>query len=236
MNVNKTIFATILLAFLAPALVFANERDEPFYSSEEMAIAYRYQYWYGPRLTKPIKEIGDGNYLTTVYGHKVNVPKKFVERVTEHMVQMIRAGSAKYIFRLDLGHGHMFFPKEALAKYKSLPENLFLEAILNDPALGILYHASEFLAYDVDKSPSDVREWKSKRNVVGRFDGRPIQILRPHPSGAGVGLVDDYAGDYEFLNNITMMGHRFGAVKVLVTGKKGEYLEYFDMDISFESY
>lgn len=236
MNVNKTIFATIFLVFLTSTLILAEGRDEPFYSSAEMAIAYRYQYWQGPRLPKPIKEADDGHYFTTVDGQKVNVPKKFVERVTEHIVQMIRAGSAKYIFRLDLGHGHIFLPREKVEKYKSLPENLFLEAILNDPDLGILYHASEFLAYDVDKSPPDVREWKSNRNVVGRFDGRPIEILPPHPSGSGVGLISDYAGNYEFLNNITMMGHRSGEIKVLVTGKKGEYLEYFEMDISFEYY
>jgi len=233
MSGKKVVLAAVFLVFLAPLFVLAGEGDELFFSPEEMAVAYRYQYWQGPRIHKPIKETGDGNYAALVDGQRVVVPKKFVEHITEHVVQMIRAGSAKYIFRLDLGHGHMFLPKEKFAKYESLSGNLSLEAALNDPDLGILYHASEFLFYDKERSPQDIKEWKSKRNVVGRFDGRPINILPPHPSGAGIGLIDHYAGEYEFLNNITIMGHRSGAVKVVAADTTGEY---FEMDISFEYY
>ena len=116
MSGKKVVLAIMFLVFLAPLFVWAGEGDELFFSPEEMTAAYRYQYWLGHRIHKPIKETDSGNYETLVDGQKVIVPKKFVEHITEHVVQMIRAGSARYIFRPDLGHCHMFLPKEKIGE------------------------------------------------------------------------------------------------------------------------
>jgi hypothetical protein len=45
------------------------------------------------------------------------------------------------------------------------------------------------------------KSWQEKRNVVGYFDGRPIQILIPHANGQGASMPDDYYsyGGFTFL-------------------------------------
>jgi hypothetical protein len=82
--------------------------------------------------------------------------------------------------------------------------NQILFALLREPTLVALYHTAEHLKIRDPKTGKinvEVKQWKEKRNVLGFFDGRPIQILPPHPMGFGVGMPAQYEsyGGFNFL-------------------------------------
>lgn len=76
-------------------------------------------------------------------------------------------------------------------KYQHLPPEEIFSAILRDPGLVALYHTAEHLRITDRKTgvvDPEAKAWQEKRNVLGFFDGRPIQILTPQPNGQGVSM------------------------------------------------
>lgn len=221
-------------AFVAVCVLFLNhsagaEESVLLFSPEEMAVAYRYHYNAGPRMNDPLQKRESGAYFGTVSGKEVWVPQRFIEGIKSHVVEMFQAGSAKYLFRLDLGHGHLYLPKHKADLYGHLPKEKFLESALEDTELAIVYHASEFLKSD-DDSPQSVIDWKSKRNIIGRFDGRPIEIIRTDPPFTGARIPGEYVG----IQMITLEAHRFGCFGIVVTKKNGDFVEDIQMDIALD--
>src|SRR5258706_406897 len=94
-------------------------------------------------------------------------------------------GAARYLFPLDADHAHLGVPTEVWAKkYSKLDASQVINGLLHEPALVALYHTAEHLdpvEAKSKESEASVRAWKEKRNVLGFFDGRPVQILPPHP-------------------------------------------------------
>ena len=66
-----------------------------------------------------------------------------------------------------------------------------------------LYHTAEHLKVDGGGKglADETTAWKEKRNVLGLFDGRAVQILSPHPQGYGMGMPEGYEayGGFTFL-------------------------------------
>ena len=146
--------------------------------------------------------------ITAKYsGTQFLVPCRFITEATRHLKEMLAIGAAKYLFPLDADHAHLAIPMELWAtKYSKLPSEQILPALLLEPQLVALYHTAEHLEISDPKTGSvnqAAKAWKEKRNVLGFFDGRPIQILPPDPAGHGVGMPAGYNsyGGFNFLAN-----------------------------------
>jgi hypothetical protein len=115
------------------------------------------------------------------------IPCRFVMKATRHLKEMLAVSAAKYLFPLDADHAHLGIPAELwTSKYSKLPSEQIWLALLREPKLIALYHTAEHLDIrdpKTGKVNNEATAWKEKRNVLGFFDGRAIEILPPHPAG-----------------------------------------------------
>jgi hypothetical protein len=109
---------------------------------------------------------------------------------------MLAIGAARYLFPLDLDHAHLASPSDLWEKkYSKLPRDKALPALLEEPGLAALYHTAEHLTTIDPKTGqenTEAKAWRERRNVLGFYDGRPIEILPSHPTGIGVGVPEGY--------------------------------------------
>ncbi len=214
-------FGTALVLGLAVMIANATDaladppRSQWFFNAEEIDAAYQYQENYGVRIRNPLPAeacmYGRADFMATYRQAKVQVQCQFIIEVTRHLREMLALGAARYLFPLDADHAHLGVPTEVWAKkYSKLDASQVINGLLHEPALVALYHTAEHLdpvEAKSKESEASVRAWKEKRNVLGFFDGRPVQILPPHPEGFGVGMPEGYVtyGGFSFLAN-----HRAG--------------------------
>jgi hypothetical protein len=197
---------------LAPAVAPANwpaELDRWFFTAEEIEVAYRYQERFGERLFRPLRArdclLGKKEFTAGYKGGEFAAPCRFIKETIRHLREMLEQGAARYLFPLDADHAHLAIPLELWEnKYSKLPREQMLSSLLSEPALAALYHTAEHLTVidpQTGKSDSQVRLWKDKRNVVGYYDGRPIEILPPDPRGLGMNIPQPYysLGGFNFL-------------------------------------
>jgi len=207
----KPLLIAAALVFLAATANGQDSLERPpwYFTVREIEAAYRYQEMFGERLQKPARardcSWGRTQFLASFGGKEFLAPCTFVSETIRHLREMLEIGAARYLFPLDLDHAHLAIPAELWEKkYRGLPKDNILPALLTEPALVALYHASEHLTI-VDprtgKENLDAKAWKEKRNVLGFYDGRPIKILPPDPTGAGVSLPKTYFsfGGFSFL-------------------------------------
>ena len=198
-------------SLLHSAPLIASPYDTWFFTAEEVEAAHQYQENYGERLRNPLPArdcMFGRNEITTRYnGTPFFVPCRFILETTRHLKEMLAVGAAKYLFPLDADHAHLAIPMELWAtKYSKLPAEQILPALLRETQLVALYHTAEHLEISDPKTGAvdeAAKKWKEKRNVLGFFDGRPIRILPPHPSGHGVSMPAGYNsyGGFNFLAN-----------------------------------
>jgi hypothetical protein len=183
--------------------------DDWYFTAGEVGAAYQYQENYGERLRNPLRAANclfrDGEINTRQNRNSFTVPCRFVLEITRHLKEMIEVGAAKFLFPLDADHAHLGVPLEMWeSKYKHLSAAEIIPAILREPRLVALYHTAEHLRVTergtgaVNKA---AKSWQSKRNVLGFFDGRGIQILPPEPMGRGASMPEGYYsyGGFSFL-------------------------------------
>ncbi len=211
---SSAILAIVVGVFLQPGTLRASDDDDRysswFFTAEEVTAAYQYQQNYGERLRYPLRAggcllRGAGAFVTAYRRQPVAVSCRFVLEVARHLKEMLAAGAAKFLFPLDADHGHLGVPLEAWnRKYKNLPVEQVFPAILGEPGLVVLYHTAEHLRVTDRRTGAvnaEAKTWQEKRNVLGYFDGRPIEILPPDPRGAGVAMPESYYsyGGFSFL-------------------------------------
>jgi len=183
--------------------------DSWYFTAEEVAAAYQYQLHFGERLHAPLRagncSFSDGEFPAIHRRTEFPVPCRFIAEVRRHLKEMLAAGAARYLFALDADHAHLGVPSALWnEKYKHLPAQEVFPAMVRDPALVALYHTAEHLRI-TDRKTGAVNEqakaWLEKRNVLGSFDGRPIQILAPKSGGHGVAMPEAYYayGGFTFL-------------------------------------
>ena len=191
---------------LVPTRAGGNEsRDTWYFSAKEIHAAYQYQENFGARIRNPVKAqecfLGRPDFVASYRSLDFVAPCRFITESTRHLKEMLNAGAAKYFFPLDANHAHLGIPVTAWeGKYRHLPNEQILPALLDDPALVALYHTAEHL--DIRAATSaDGKKWLEQRNVLGFFDGRPIEILPPKPRHQGVGMPEKYHsyGGFDFL-------------------------------------
>ena len=232
--------ATSLTAMVVHAPnVQANSLRNPWYfSAEEIGAAYHYQENYGARIRNPLPAqscmFGKSDFVGTYRQAKIQFPCQFINEVTRHLKEMLALGAARYLFPLDADHAHLAVPAEIWAKkYSKLDSSQVTAALLREPSLVALYHTAEHLdpvETNSGESEGSVRAWKKKRNVLGFFDGRPVQVLTPHPEGFGVGAPDGYFtyGSFNFLANHRaelMLFHADKAIPFDLSLESGEEAE-----------
>jgi len=184
-------------------------RDSWYFSAAEIGAAYQYQENYGGRMRNPLPAFGcmtgKADFAASYRGVAVLVPCQFINEVTRHLKDMLDIGAARYLFPLDADHAHLAVPADVwAAKYSKLSSAQLPVALLGESKLVALYHTAEHLETGADERATDddeVKRWKKQRNVLGFFDGRPLQVLPPHPQGFGVGMPDGLVsyGGFNFL-------------------------------------
>jgi len=199
------------IAFILGATIAAaqSSRESWYFSAAEIGAAYQYQENYGGRIPNPLPAFscmtGSFDFAAILRGARVRVPCQFVNQVTRHLKDMLDIGAARYLFPLDADHAHLAVPADVWAeKYNKLSSEQLMVALLWETKLVALYHTAEHLEPGAKVNGTDdagVRRWRERRNVLGYFDGRPPQILPPHPEGFGVGLPDGLVsyGGFNFL-------------------------------------
>src|SRR6266481_219406 len=209
-SVNLLLGAYILLVSNLESLA-ASPYDSWYFTAEEVEAAHQYQENYGERMRNPLPArdclLGQNEFTATYKQTEFLIPCRFVMETTRHLKEMLAVGAAKYLFPLDADHAHLGIPAELWAsKYSKLPSEQIWFALLRETKLIALYHTAEHLEISDPKTGKvndEARAWKEKRNVLGFFDGRPIEILPPHPAGHGVGMPLGYNsyGGFNFLEN-----------------------------------
>jgi hypothetical protein len=209
-------------------------RESWYFSAAEIGAAYQYQESYGGRMRNPLPAFrcmtGKANFVTTYRGASVQVACQFVNQVTRHLKDMLAIGAARYLFPLDADHAHLAVPAAVWAeRYDKLSAERLMEALLREPKLVALYHTAEHLAPDIKvngKDDASVRRWREQRNLLGYFDGRPLQVLPAHPEGFGVGLPDGLIG----YGGFNFLASRRGELMIL----QGQRAISFDLSLEME--
>jgi hypothetical protein len=216
-----------------PGLPADPYRSTWFFSAQEIGAAYQYQENYGNRMSNPLAAhdcmAGKADIAASYRQIPVRVPCRFISEVSRHLKNMLDIGAARYLFPLDADHAHLAVPVEVWQqKYSKLPASQLFAALLGEPQLVALYHTAEHLDTGALAAKEDegVKSWMEKRNVLGFFDGRPLQVLPPDPAGYGVGLPDGLFGygGFNFLAN-----HR-GALTIF----QGNKAVAFDVSLDTE--
>jgi len=195
--------ATGLLALPPIYRAWANDEgryDGWYFTAEEIRAAYSYQESYGERLRNPFRASGcvlrGGEFIARHGKAAFPVPCRFVEQVTRHLKEMVSQGAARFLFPLDANHAHLGVPMSSWkTKYQYLSADEVIPALLRDPGLVALYHTAEHLRITDRKTgaiDSEAKSWLDKRNVLGHFDGRPIEILPSQAAAQGASMPEEY--------------------------------------------
>lgn len=214
---SRGALSALALLAVSGALEFAvtpnaranDPRDPWFFTAKEVQAAYQYQENYGGRIRYPLRLeacfLGREEFVLSHGGAEFTVPCHFIAETTRHLQEMLNAGAARYLFPLDADHAHLGVPTALWeSKYRHLRAEQILGALLREPKLVALYHTAEHLEIRDSKQGAidpQTQAWMEKRNVLGFFDERPIQILPPDPKGYSVAMPEEYEtyGGFNFL-------------------------------------
>jgi len=182
-------------------------RKRWFYTLDEIKALYEKEYRKGERLENFVR-IKNGKAIAYCKGAQFEIPEKFIKTTLRHLEKMLEKGCAKYIFRLDACHSHLFISSESFFKKG---ENLtFAEMIttfIKNENMGALYHNAEHLALrkppKTGKIDPVAENLIKKRNMIGWYDGRPLEFTYPKPSdpipliqGNTAGIPEGYYGSW----------------------------------------
>lgn len=223
--------------FLTVAFVFAAsfgqsfaKDDRWFFSAAEIAAAYRYQQQFGARLGNPIDPQtcfqGKKEFGASYQGRRFVAPCRFVDETMHQLKDLLESGAAKYLFPLDAGFADLAVPADVYeSKYKRLPREEILPALLREPALVAIYHTALHSDPEAGDKGSTINEGGEKRLVAGFYDGRPNQVLSPRSSGD----VDDEPEGLVRLGGFSMMSHFLGELAFMANDTVVTF------DLSFEN-
>lgn len=202
-------------------------RDDPwFFTANEIADAYRYQQQFGARLRHPLEPQaclhGQKEFAASYQGRRFVAPCRFITETTRQLRELLESGAAKYLFPLDVDYAHLAVPANIYeSKYKQLPSEEILPALLREPTLVAIYRTAVHLDPEANNKRSGVNVWGKKRTVAGFYDGRSNQVLPRRSDGE---VYYDPEGLVR-LGSFTMMGHFLGELVFIA----GETVVMFDL-------
>lgn len=188
-EISRREFLKTLIGGAAGALCF--DLKKAIAQESEMPSRWRYKengWFFTPEKTSEIYEQeynGDKILKNQVFkkndewyglyeGKEFKIPKEFFNATLAHFKDMLKQKAVQYFFRLDAFHGHLFVPENQYSRYTTLQAFDQASILVEDKNLGILYHNSEHLKHDTDSESAYIA---SRRNVLGWYDNRPIEIL-----------------------------------------------------------
>jgi hypothetical protein len=181
-SVNFTAVVVLLTAFSG----LAYPQDHPWYfTADEMEIAYKYQVNFGQRLQRSLNPVDcfykKDEVVASYQGRQLLVPCRFINETLRHLKELLQSGAAKHLFALDVDHADLAIPSELWErKYKRMPMNEILPALLREPSLVAVYRAAVHLSLVNPKSGTVdqvAKARKEKGHVLAFYDGRPAKIL-----------------------------------------------------------
>ncbi len=195
------------------------ERDGWWYSAEQMRELYEREY-NGPKILENRLIVKRSGVIGRYDGKELAVPQRFVDSTLANIAGLLERKAARYLFRLDAAHGHFFVPAERYrTRYGALAGAAEVEVLARDRMLGILFHNAEHLKLDPN-NPEDAL-FNARRNVLGWYDGRPLEILPSPPGGETKWSVPDLPGAMHNLSPYPKFAaHKTGAFSVWHRGKR----------------
>ncbi len=175
-------FMNMTLVFV----VFVGElcaSDNPWvFSADAVAVAHRYQRQFGARLGHPLDPkdclYGQKEFAAAYRGKRFLAPCGFVSETTRQLKELLESDVAKYLFALDVGSARLAVPADVYAKkYRRLPREEILPALLREPMLVAIYHAGLHLDSASSAKEDGFDLWPQKRTVIGYYDGRQNRVL-----------------------------------------------------------
>jgi hypothetical protein len=220
--------AFILAAFFGQS--FAND-DSWFFTANEIANAYRYQQQFGARLRNPLEPQtclhGKKDFAASFQGRRFVAPCRFVGETIRQLRELFESGAAKYLFPLDVDSADLAVPADVYAsKYKQLPREEILPALLREPALVAIYRTAMHLNPEVGNQGSGMSVWGKNRTVAGFYNGRPNQGLSPRSDGG----IDHEPEGLVRLGGFTMMAHFLGELTFVANDTVVTFDLSFDND------
>jgi len=207
-----------LRSFISVAFVLAAsfgqsfaKDDRWYFTANEIANAYRYQQQFGARLRNPLETQtclqGKKDFAASYQGRRFTAPCRFVGETIRQLRGLLESGAAKYLFPLDVDSADLAVPADVYAsRYKQLPREEILPALLREPTLVAIYQTAVHLNPEVSNKGPGMSVWGKKPTVVGFYDGRPNQVLSPSSDGG----VDYEPEGLVRLGSFTMMVHFLG--------------------------
>lgn len=227
-----------LRSFISVAFVLAAsfgqsfaKDDRWFFTANEIANAYRYQQQFGARLRNPLETQtclqGKKDFAASYQGRLFVAPCRFVGETIRQLRELLESGAAKYLFPLDVDSADLAVPADVYAsRYKQLPREEILPALLREPTLVAIYQTAVHLNPEVSNKGPGMSVWSKKPTVVGFYDGRPNQVLSPRSDGG----VDYEREGLVRLGSFTMMSHFLGELTFMANDTVVTFDLSFDND------
>jgi hypothetical protein len=145
----------------------------------------------GAQLSAPLNIVpcmnGNAEFVASRDGKEFLAPCRFVHETTAHLREVAAMSTSPIGFPLATDHVHLAIPSESWErKYHALRKDDSLPAILRDPDLVAVYHASQTLDYSGTGGAGARSKPESayhNQQVLGYYDGRGVDIL---PNDANV--------------------------------------------------
>jgi hypothetical protein len=203
--------------------------DRWFFTANQVADAYRYQQQFGARLRNPLEAQtcfeGKKDFAASYQGKRFVAPCRFIGETIRQLRELLESGAAKYLFPLDVGAADLAVPADIYtSKYKQLPKEEILPALLREPTLVAVYHTAVHLDPEVGNQESRASVWGKKRTVAGFYDGRPNEDLSRSDG------VDPATQGWVRLGSLTMMGHFLGELAFVANDTVVTFDLSFDND------
>jgi hypothetical protein len=138
--------------------------------------------------------------------------------------ELLESGAAKYLFPLDVDADLAIRAEVYASKFKQLPREEILPALLREPMLVTIYRTAVHLKPTLGNNVSQPT-WGRVRAVAGFYNGRSNQILSPGSDGR----IDYQSQGWVRLGSFNVMNHFLGALSFVAD----ESVVTFDL--SFEN-
>ena len=151
---------------------------------------------FGKRVSSPLNPAlcfsGSSEFVASWQGKKFLAPCRFIHETIAHLRTASAISRTESVFPLNGDHVHLAVPSELWkAKYRRMPKDQVLSALLWEPSLVAVYHATGALARADSRGAEaalDPRQSYTNRQVIGHYDGRGVEILPNHANA----LADRY--------------------------------------------
>jgi hypothetical protein len=140
--------------------------------------------WSGKRFANPLNSApcssGSSEFIASWQDKKFSAPCRFIHETVAHLRAVSALSATGFGVPLRSDHVHLAVPAALWqAKYHRFPRDEVLSAVLREPGLVAVYHATDDLAADSGQAEGSPRRPQSynNRQVLGHYDGQGVEVL-----------------------------------------------------------